>query len=51
MAMRCHSVFEDHSSSAFFQARCVATESTVIQTVTFRLTLLRVRTNEPDDSY
>ena len=29
MAMRCHSVFEDHSSSAFFQAHCVARESTV----------------------
>jgi hypothetical protein len=27
--MRCHSVFEDHSSCAFFQERCVATERTV----------------------
>src|SRR5271168_1852417 len=27
--MRCHSVFEHHSSCAFFQDRCVATESTV----------------------
>jgi hypothetical protein len=27
--MRCHSVFEDHSSCGFFQDRCVATESTV----------------------
>src|SRR5260370_32277430 len=26
---RCHSVFELHSSSAFFQERCVATDSTV----------------------
>src|SRR5881275_2386129 len=26
--MRCHSVFEAHSSSAFFQERCVATERT-----------------------
>src|SRR5260370_28669124 len=29
IATRCHSVFETHSSSAFFQERCVATESTV----------------------
>src|SRR5271156_2904117 len=29
IATRCHSVFETHSSSAFFQDRCVATESTV----------------------
>jgi hypothetical protein len=26
---RCHSVFETHSSSAFFHKRCVATEKTV----------------------
>src|ERR1700733_5638121 len=29
MQMRCHSVFEVHSSCAFFQDRCVATERTV----------------------
>src|ERR1700679_2053196 len=29
IATRCHSVFETHSSSAFFQDRCVATERTV----------------------
>jgi len=29
IAMRCHSTFETHSSSAFFQERCVATERTV----------------------
>ena len=29
MQTRCHSVFEDHSSCAFFQDRCVATERTV----------------------
>src|SRR6266403_3926160 len=29
IAMRCHSVFETHSSSPFFQERCVATERTV----------------------
>ncbi len=27
--MRCHSVFETHSSSVFFQERWVATDSTV----------------------
>src|SRR5579864_6473989 len=27
--MWCHSVFDDHSSCAFFQERCVATERTV----------------------
>src|SRR5207244_11250508 len=26
---RCHSVFDAHSSSVFFQERCVATDSTV----------------------
>src|SRR5277367_3426053 len=29
IATRCHSVFETHSSSVFFQERCVASESTV----------------------
>src|SRR5439155_15081565 len=29
IATRCHSTFETHSSSAFFQERCVATERTV----------------------
>ncbi len=29
MQIRCHSVCEDHSSCAFFQDRCVATERTV----------------------
>ncbi len=27
--MRCHSVFDAHSSSVFFHERCVATERTV----------------------
>ena len=50
--MRYHSTFETHSSSAFFQERCVATERTGnFETVVPRLTLFRVGSNKSDDRY
>jgi len=47
-----HSVFEDHSSCAFFQERWVVTEKTVnFEPLFTRLTLLRFCTDEADDRY